>query len=199
MLKYVESHESKIHSFLCSVKSACNHTVPIIDEVELDNRKVIVMPRETVLSGVLDQVFETSGNDLAHQFLEGVHFMHRQCVAHLDLKPSNILVTLASPLQLHIIDFGISVRVSKQDAWITGYRGTEGWAAPEVVDDSRTRYQPIRADLWSAGRVLLYFAHRQHASTTDSLKSFADKLLRRNPLQRPLLSEDYVRPHLCCC
>lgn len=195
MLKLIKSHEFAIHSLLSSVKSRWNHTVPILDEVALGVEKITVMPKETVLPDVPDSIFETRGDDLARQFLDGVRFMHQQGVAHLDLKPENILVTATSPPRLLIIDFDVSVRVPDQDSWIEGYRGTEGWMAPEL-NDSNTRYQPIRADLWSAGRMLRYFAGRQRAGTNYRFKSLADELMRRNPLERPLLNKTHL-PHLC--
>jgi hypothetical protein len=195
MLKLVKSHEFAIHSLLSSAKSPFNHTVPILDEIALGVEKIIVMPIETVLPDVVDSVFKTSGEDLAGQFLEGVLFMHEQRVAHLDLKPENILVTATSSPRLLIIDFGVSVQVPEQDSWIEGYRGTDGWTAPEL-DGSDPRYQPIRADLWSAGQVLQYFAGRQRAGTNHRFKPLVDKLLRCNPLERPLLSETHLRPHL---
>ena len=191
MLKLVESDELAIHSFLVSVKSQANHTISILDEIALETGTIIVMPDERVLYDVPDSIFKASGNDLAHQFLEGVRFMHENQVAHLDLKPDNLLVTITrSPLRLLIIDFGVSRRVSTKESWVKGYRGTEGWAAPEVQHDE---YQPIRADLWSAGKVLQYIAGCQHANTNSAsalpfkYKSLAEKLQQRDPLKRPLL------------
>ena len=108
------------------------------------------MQRETVLSNVAPQLLKTKGHLLAREFLEGVRFMHNHHVAHLDLKPDNIVVN-TSTNQLFIIDFGVSVQVSGLESWIKGYRGTEGWAAPELEVNSDREYQPIRADLWSAG------------------------------------------------
>jgi serine/threonine protein kinase len=109
MLKLVESDEFTIHSFLSSVKSQHNHTIPILDEVALNIGTIIAMPYEQVLRDVPDSVFKTKGNSLAYQFLKGVQFMHQQNVAHLDLKPDNIVVT--STQQLLIIDFSVSVQV----------------------------------------------------------------------------------------
>ena len=194
MLKLVESDELRIHSFLDNVKSQDNHTIALLDQVALETKTIIVMPEERMLRDVPVSVFKASGNDIAHQFLEGVRFMHKNKVAHLDLKPENILVTkTTSPLRLHINDYGESLQVDTEESWVEGYRGTKGWAAPEVQDK---QYQPIRADLWSAGQVLQYIAHCQHADTPSpssspspfKYKSLAKKLLRRNPLERPLLS-----------
>jgi len=154
------------------------------------------MPERLVLADVAHSVFDARGNDLAYQFLEGVQFMHQQNVAHLDLKPENILLTATSPQQLLLTDFGVSVQVPHQESWIEGYRGTEGYAAPELDDDPNPKYQPIRADLWSAGRVLQYFAGRQCAGTIFVFKSLANELMMRDPLQRPLLSNTRLISHL---
>ncbi len=155
MLKLVDSDEFAIHSFLDSIKSRGNHTIPILDKFVLGEKAIIAIPHELVLRHMGDSVFETEGNNLAYQFLEGVQFMHRHNVAHLDLKPDNIVVAQStSTPQLLIIDLGVSVQVSEQESWIKGYRGTDGWAGAEVVDDPNKKYQPIRADLWSVGKVL---------------------------------------------
>ena len=101
----------------------------------------------------------------------------------------NIVVTPpTSPQQLLIIDFDVSVRVPDQESWIEGYRGTEGWAAPELGDgdDPNAKYHPIRTDLWSAGAMLRHFPGPQHID--HLLESLADELQNPNPQRRPLLS-----------
>jgi len=92
---------------------------------------------------------------------------------------------------LSSLKLSVSVQVPDQESWIEGYRGT-GW---ELEDDPNTKYQPIRAYLRSAGRVLQYFASRQRAGTTYPFKSLADKLTTRDPLQRPLLSNTDFLSH----
>ena len=131
------------------------------------------------------QLFKTAGYSLARQFLEGVQFLHHNLVAHLDLKPNNIVV--GAHTQLHIIDFGVAVRVSELDSQITGYQGTKGYVAPEVEQNPDAPYQPIRADLWSTGEVLRFLARRltTHCYEIDNL---AGRLQDPNPQQRPLLS-----------
>ena len=189
MLKHVDQEELEIHAFLNSIKSELNHTIPILDEIALDVGMVIVMPEERVLRFVGDSVFATRGNDLALQLLEGVQFMHQHLVAHLDLKPDNILV--AGPMnrpQLHITDFGVAVWVSKLESWIEGYRGTEGWVAPELKDNPDGSYQPIRADLWSLGKLLKYIASDDDGGTPYPIWDLADKLMSPNSQQRPLLN-----------
>ena len=145
------------------------------------------MHRELVLPDVPSPWFETTQDPLARQFIEGVAFMHNHHVAHLDLKPDNIVLTAAR--RLLIIDYGASVQVSEPESWISGYRGTRGWVAPELKKDSDREYQPIRADLWSAGRVLQYIARRQDPLTSTLITTLAVQLLNDNPQKRPSMSE----------
>ena len=195
MLKLVQSCELEIHSFLSSVKSRDNHTIPILHTIALDTGSIIVMPDQLVLTYVASSVFETSGDDFASQFIAAVRFMHKQNVAHLDLKPDNILVTpTTTNPRLRICDYDVSVRVAGPDSWMTGYQGTQGWTAPEITEDLSKPYQPIRADLWSAGRVTEYIDQRHPAHIGCVLKAISKRLLTHDPLQRPLLSEIYL-PH----
>ena len=106
-------------------------------------------------------------------------------MAHLDLKPDNVVVTATG--HLNIIDYGGSAVVFKLE-WIKELRGTEGWVAPELAENPDAEYRPIPADLWSAGRVLEYFADHQDEHTSRSIKSLAVRLLNRNPQERPSLS-----------
>ena len=169
--------------------------IPILHTVALGTGPMIVMPDQLVLTYVASSVFEISGDDFASQFIAGVRFMHQQNVAHLDLKPDNILVTpTTTKPQLQICDYDVSVRVAGLDSWMTGYRGMQGWAAPEITEDPSKPYQPIRADLWSTGRVTEYIDQRHPVHTSYVLKALSNSLLNHDPLKRPLLSKIHL-PH----
>jgi len=143
------------------------------------------MKEDLALRDAPTSLFKTAGYSLARQFLEGVGFIHHNLVAHLDLKPDNIVV--GANTRLRIIDFGISVRVPLLESRIKGYQGTEGWVAPEVEQDPDAGYQAIRADLWSTGKVMRYFASRLPAHCSE-IEFLADQLQNSEPQQRPLLS-----------
>nr|XP_055038338.1 serine/threonine-protein kinase 17A-like isoform X1 [Misgurnus anguillicaudatus]XP_055038339.1 serine/threonine-protein kinase 17A-like isoform X2 [Misgurnus anguillicaudatus] len=86
------------------------------------------------------------------QILEGVAFLHKRNVVHLDLKPQNILLTSESPLgDIKIVDFGLSRLVSSSQE-IREIMGTPEYVAPEILN-----YEPISTatDMWSIG-VLAY-------------------------------------------
>jgi hypothetical protein len=70
-------------------------------------------------------LFRSKVADLSQQSIEGVAFLHRHCIARLNIKPKNIA---ALPNQLFKIHFDISVRVGGPNALIDRWRGTlNGW------------------------------------------------------------------------
>ncbi|KAJ8589678.1 kinase-like protein, partial [Rhizopogon salebrosus TDB-379] len=88
---------------------------------------------------------------VAKQLFEGVDFMHQHGVAHMDLKPQNILIPRSGG-RLSIIDFNTSLRVKGIEQRVGGIVGTTGYTAPGVVRDGL--YCAIRADLWSCGKTV---------------------------------------------
>jgi serine/threonine protein kinase len=162
--------------------------VKLIDVISLKGAvdDIIVMPWLSPLETCFtaDPSVKSS---LMTQFLEGVSFLHKHGIAHLDLKPGNILVNHTDGLpvpHLSIIDFGVSIRVKDDEAPVTGFRGTPFWTAPEVgtKDGPNMTYSAIRADRWSCGRLLQYFCPSD-ASFGDVLT----KLLDPDPSRRPAL------------
>ncbi|KIK25619.1 hypothetical protein PISMIDRAFT_32383, partial [Pisolithus microcarpus 441] len=83
--------------------------------------------------------------------IEGVAFMHAQLVAHMDIKPENIVIPTEGG-HLSIIDFSAAIRLKSEKEKFRGIVGTTGYIAPEV--ERGDAYKPIQADLWSCGRTL---------------------------------------------
>jgi len=112
--------------------------------------------------------------------------MHGHGVAHLDLKPQNIIIP-PDYGQLTIIDFSLAVRIKGPQHMFTGLAGTEGYMAPEVGE---TTYDPIRADLWSCGKVIKELcAICDHSPARMRLLDIASLLLDDDPEKRPMISE----------
>ncbi|XP_077978011.1 serine/threonine-protein kinase 17A-like [Glandiceps talaboti] len=90
---------------------------------------------------------------LLRQIIEAVHYLHERNVVHLDLKPSNILLTHSHPTQsdIKLVDFGLARLVNKNEE-VREILGTLDYVAPEVLS-----YEPISlsTDMWSLG-VLTY-------------------------------------------
>lgn len=123
---------------------------------------------------------------LSAQLFEAVKFIHDHNVAHLDLKPSNILIP-SDYGRLTVVDFGVSFRLRHAAQLLQGRAGTEGYIAPEV---GQSKFSPIRADLWSTGKVLqkLCMLCRQSPSR-DRLLALSKQLLNNDPSKRQTMSE----------
>jgi hypothetical protein len=181
---YPSSHELQILQHLHSIKSPYNHTIPLFAALEMNVGTFIVLPDATPLDiGFKYGMFRNNALDFSRQLVEGVAFLHFHGIAHLDIKPQNIV---ALRNQLFIIDFDISVRVDGPDALIDRWCGTPNWMAPEIQYRPNCLYSPIRADLWSCGRVLQYLASKS-AVENRQLKALIWRLLNKNPRLRPLL------------
>jgi serine/threonine protein kinase len=86
------------------------------------------------------------------QLIEGIEYLHSNGVAHLDLKPENLLI--GGDLNLKIADFDLSH--VKGDAKILS-RGTKYYRGPEFFKSSSSDPEiknPFAADIYSAGIIL---------------------------------------------
>ena len=174
-------------------QSGRNHVIQLHDIIKSHYCTIIVMPWESPLSNFLSacpNLVELLGT----QFLEGVSFLHEHHLAHLDLKPENLLIstTDSSPLpRLSTINFGLSMYVDDEHYPVHGYRGTPSWTAPEVSSECSTAqtYSMIMADRWSCGLVLQYITHFHPLRRSLKFEHVCEKLLVLEPHHRPPLSK----------
>lgn len=85
------------------------------------------------------------------QLLEGLSVIHRNQVVHLDLKPTNIMLTRVNH-DVRIIDLGFSY----SDAFKTSMGMTNSFAAPEQLDGSGD--VDARTDIYVIGLLLQWLA-----------------------------------------
>jgi serine/threonine protein kinase len=196
----VDSNERRLLEYLSGIKAPSNHTIPLLDAIDLSiGKTIIVLPWKSPLDEVLR--FHDRPADimpLCLQFIEGVDFLHSCNVAHCDLKPGNVVVdkiseSAGSP-RLFIIDFDLAQSVESQDTMTEDWCGTPPWIAPELGsrDGPTQRYNPILADRWVCGRMIEYFTQyfRPHERGHKKiLLEFASQLLDVNPRARPELSK----------
>ncbi|XP_049867486.1 serine/threonine-protein kinase 17A [Pectinophora gossypiella] len=97
-----------------------------------------------------ERLTEGAARRALRHVLEGLAHLHARRVAHLDLKPQNLLLSAAGD-ELLICDFGIS-RAIQPGAHVREILGTRDYVAPEILS-----YEPLSlaADIWSVG-VLAY-------------------------------------------
>jgi serine/threonine protein kinase len=193
MLKLLDedSLELDILRHLNSIESPANHVIHLLEWFHLDVGTVVALPIASPLD-CQDFTTPTVGLSLMYQLIEAVSFIHANSVAHLDLKPCNILVSMIdSRPRLVVIDFGASIFVASPDTQIEGFVGTPGWVAPEVgTEHGRPqRYSPIRADLWACGQLLYHIADESEVRALSIIQLAAD-LSSDDPLQRPLLKAE---------
>ncbi|XP_076308547.1 serine/threonine-protein kinase PAK 3-like [Tachypleus tridentatus] len=78
--------------------------------------------------------------------LQGLEYLHHNHVIHRDIKSDNILLGTGGEVKL--ADFGISVKLTRDQNNRRSRCGTPNWMATKVV--KRNKYGP-KADIWSLG------------------------------------------------
>ncbi|XP_035469023.1 myosin light chain kinase, smooth muscle isoform X2 [Scophthalmus maximus] len=120
-----------------------------------DTRSEMVMLMEYIGGGelferIVDDNFEHTEPTSARymqQILEGMQYVHKQNIVHLDLKPENIVCVDPTGTRVKIIDFGLASKL-EDDKPLLVMHGTPEFVAPEVVN-----YEPVglETDMWSIG------------------------------------------------
>lgn len=99
---------------------------------------------------VIDEDFvltERACTVFMRQICEGIEFVHRQNILHLDMKPENILCLTKAGNRIKIIDFGLA-RFYDPEKKLQVLFGTPEFVAPEVVNFDQIGYG---TDMWSIG------------------------------------------------
>lgn len=152
------------------------------------------------------------------QICDGINFMHKSNVLHLDMKPENILCLSKDGHRLKIIDFGLARRFDPKKTLKVLF-GTPEFVAPEVVSYDRISYG---TDMWSVG-VICYvllsglspfmgdndsqtynnitkaefdFDDESFDEITDEAKDFISKLLVKDINKRMLANQCLSHPWL---
>ncbi|KAM7365660.1 hypothetical protein PAMP_016575 [Pampus punctatissimus] len=69
------------------------------------------------------------------QILEGLRYLHQKNIAHLDIKPENILMSSPGSDQIRICDFGNAIKLETSEEHYCKY-GTPEYVAPEIVNQT---------------------------------------------------------------
>ncbi|CDQ63619.1 unnamed protein product [Oncorhynchus mykiss] len=189
-----------------------------------DTRSEIIMVMEYIAGGELferiaDDNFEHTEPTSArymHQLLEGMQYIHRQNIVHLDLKPENIVCVDTTGTRIKIIDFGLAAKLEPGTPLMVMH-GTPDFVAPEVIS-----YEPVglATDMWSIGVICfillsgeLPFQGNSDAETlslvtaaryefdqesfediSDQAKDFITSLLKKDTRCRLLCDEALAHP-----
>ncbi|KAH7904687.1 kinase-like domain-containing protein [Hygrophoropsis aurantiaca] len=161
--------------------------IAVVSDKTDDSCTVISMP---VAGGWLTSLKNPDSNlwSVAQQLFEAVDFMHKHGVAHLDLKPQNIIIP-SDGGRLSVIDFNTSVRVKGPGHMFHGVVGTDGYIPPEV-EAGVGQYSPLRADLWSCGKTMEELCSLCRPSEDrDVLLEISRRLMNQAPTARPMMTE----------
>ncbi|XP_011331017.1 death-associated protein kinase 1 isoform X3 [Ooceraea biroi] len=121
----------------------------------IDTGTTVVLLLELITGGELFHWTPSSEMEAAHvvrQVLMALSHLHSHQVAHLDIKPENILLSTPPPMpSIKLIDLGLSHRLVPGSEHRALF-GTPEFVAPEIVN-----YEPLSlgTDLWAVG-VLTY-------------------------------------------
>ncbi|NWR11970.1 M3K19 kinase, partial [Paradoxornis webbianus] len=96
------------------------------------------------------------------QILQGVAYLHDNCVVHRDIKGSNVMLMPTGVIKL--IDFGCARRLAwaslggTRSELLRSVHGTPYWMAPEVISESG---YGRKSDIWSLGCTVFEMATGQ--------------------------------------
>jgi len=147
---------------------------------------------------------------------KGLQYLHKNKIAHRDLKLENILMDKENNPKL--TDFTYAITCNKDNFMTKTFCGTLPYIPPELITDESSRnYDPMAADIWSLG-VCLYIAtnnafpfrinsrnmneaveaqmakrwsfREQYAGKlSPTLKDLVSKLLEPKPKDRPTIDQ----------
>ena len=122
--------------------------VHIITEIYYGGELFDKIIQRTTDVGCFDEV---EAANIIKSLLEAVSYLHWKGIVHRDIKPENILFVndYDDDLSIKLIDFGLSRRHQKGDAYMHEFLGTPYYMAPELV---KGKYDQS-CDIWSVGIV----------------------------------------------
>lgn len=138
---------------LLSLCSQSPRVVRLHDVYETPKEIILVMEYAPGgdLQTLIDGDLVPLEGDVVHfvrQLVEGLAYLHERNIAHLDIKPQNLVMMGTFPeCDVKLCDFEIS-RVVLEGTEIREILGTPDYVAPEIL-----HYEPITlaADIWSLG------------------------------------------------
>jgi len=166
---------SKNCPFLVSFKDCCydDHYVYFFSEL--------------IFGGTLNTKSSNFTNNdrfqISSQLCQALFFLHYRQIAHLDVKPENILVVQENPVYIKLHDYGISKNEETMD--FDSYQGTPMYMAPEMLLKFK-KLDYYKCDSFSTGLVLFeLFSKRlpkshQNVNSRENLVSRYVQLLETN-------------------
>lgn len=116
---------------------------------------------------------ETFLNYFSKQILDGLKYLHRTKIIHMDIKPGNILID--SNLDAKITDFSVSSSYSgfhPEDIVKFPFVGTGKYIAPEILSKSHMKIKEAeKIDIYSLGVTLYYLFYGDYPYKLRDVKN----------------------------
>ena len=161
----------------------------IFDVQEHSNRICIIMQwiKGCSLRTLLEnnKLSIVSKNAIGLEITKITASLHNRGYAHRDLKPENIIVSSEG---VFLIDFGLARNVDsdyRQTSQET-VKGTPAYLAPELLQGKSNMSDPIRADVYSLGKVII------EIFGTEPVQECICRCLEINPDNRPASASEII-------
>ncbi|HZL25413.1 MAG TPA: serine/threonine-protein kinase [Acidobacteriaceae bacterium] len=115
--------------------------------------------------------------ELFQQVCEAVAYAHRNLVVHLDLKPSNVLVTEAEG-SVKLLDFGTSKLIQPDSLLTTTVMATPAYASPEQL---RNEAVTTACDVYALGAILFELLSGRRPNQDSSVAIMIERSLKELP------------------
>lgn len=139
-------------------KLESSNIIYIFNHFSVDDKFCIVF--EYCSNGNLTEYVRKNGplntrdfKKIVYQIIQALHDCHSMGIAHLDIKPDNIIMNEYQ--QIKLCDFGISVQVDEENI-VKHHAGSILYCAPERFNQL---YDPFKADIWSLGLTCYYLIY----------------------------------------
>eukprot|EP00112_Aurelia_sp_Birch-Aquarium-sp1_P011630 Seg2444.2 transcript_id=Seg2444.2/GoldUCD/mRNA.D3Y31 product=Kalirin protein_id=Seg2444.2/GoldUCD/D3Y31 len=100
---------------------------------------------------IMDNLTEKIAIGFTKQILQALQYLHECGIAHLDVKPENLILSHGTSPRLKLVDFGDAVQIT-QNPYMHELNGSPEFCAPEVINGDAVS---LATDLWSVG-VIIY-------------------------------------------
>ncbi len=195
------------------------HVVQVFDVINFENDNLGIVLEfvagEDLLVSSVPQKSPENYLNILWQISSGISDIHDANIIHRDIKPNNM--KLDNEGILKIFDFGLS-RKSKEDAETIGFKGTFGFAAPELFSHDKVDFTKA-IDVYAFGVLTYYLVSKSLPSELNvrppeiivpgtysntflagypALEPIFESCLSYNPVDRPNMSfvRDEIKRHL---
>ena len=122
---------------------------------------------------------------LFQEIIDGVEYLHYQCIFHRDLKPENLLLDYKNSIK--ISDFGLSTTYTR-GSMLSYPCVTPSYAPPEMLKGDE--YSGLLSDIWSCG-IILYAMLCGFLPFTESKEEIICQKIMEGDYEMP----DYLSPY----